>query len=697
MSDDLIGQTLGQYEIQALLGKGGMSTVYRAYQRSMDRIVAIKILPREFLHDDTFLIRFQDEAAQHAKLEHLHILPVYDVGEDGGIPYIVMRYLTGGTLSQLIQTGLPDMPTTVRLVEQTASALDHAHERGVIHRDLKPSNILLDKDRNAYLADFGIARVAQRQSDLTGSRIIGTPPYVAPEIVRKGEPVTFSVDIYALGVITYELLTGEPPYLDDDPMAVLVAHVLDPVPSARDVDPDIPPEVDRVLQRCLAKTPHERHSTAGAFAAALAEVVRTGQKDHPAPRKPEPVPAPAPVPTPPPAPTLAPTGDTPPSGTHPPVLAEVAPRAEEGEATGGERARRGGLGAWAMVLSVIVAMVGGVMLAAYVLTDGDPASLLALLTPIPTRSLRPTATATPADVASPTPLDVPTSTEAPVVLPPPGGGDRLAFASNRDGDFEIYLIDIDGGNLRQLTDNDGQDFDPVWSPDGRQIAYTARPGPDQDTEIMVMNADGSDARPVTDNDEDDADPDWSPDGEWIAFTSNRDGDFDIYVMRVDGSDVEQLTFNSELTDLTPRWSPDGTRIGYHARVGNNRDTSEIYIVDATGGAPYQLTGNEVRDEWIDWSPDGRMVAYSSGEGLVGNQRAVFGFDLVSNLVVQLTVDPVHDDDPVWSPDGGRIAFDSDRDGDQWFDLYVLDIAGGTLQQLTFDPADDVTPAWQPNP
>ena len=144
MSDALIGQTLGHYEIRALLGKGGMSTVYMAYQPSMDRMVALKILPREFLHDDTFLIRFEREIKTIAKLEHLHILPVYDAGQEGGIPYIAMRYLPGGTLADLIDQKLPPLTTIIRLVGQIAGALDYAHDREIIHRDLKPSNILLD-------------------------------------------------------------------------------------------------------------------------------------------------------------------------------------------------------------------------------------------------------------------------------------------------------------------------------------------------------------------------------------------------------------------------------------------------------------------------------------------------------------------------------------------------------------------------
>lgn len=694
MSDQLIGTTLGQYEIQALLGKGGMSTVYRAYHRAMDRTVALKVLPREFMHDDTFLARFQRESRMVARLEHLHILPVYDVGETDGVPYIAMRYLDGGTLDDLIDAGLPDISIIVRLVGQIAEALDYAHSRGIIHRDLKPSNVLLDKDGNAYLADFGVARTLQQHDNLTGSRIIGTPPYVAPEMVRKGEQVTGSVDIYGLGIITYQMLTGEPPYIDDDPMAVLMAHVLEPIPSARDFDPNIPLPVDLVIQRCLAKTPKARYLTATEYATALAEAVHSDGVHRASP------PVPGTADTPPRerkgvagAPAARPAvsriqQDTPPSGEHQRVDFDRQPAKEK------RKPRRRGDGLLLIVLGVIAAIVIGVGIAAYFLTDGNPGSLLAILTPIPTRTLHDAPTATAAVGGEPV-VEPSTGTAVPVLLPPPSGGDRLAFSSDRDGDFEIYLIDIDGSNLRQLTDNGGSDFDADWSPDGRQIVFARRETLESDSEIVIMNADGSDPRQITDNDFDDTDPAWSPDGEWIAFSSNRDGDADIYLMRVDGSDLRQLTENSDRDDLTPRWSPDGSRIGYHARLGNNRETSEIYIMDAGGGAPYQLTSNDRRDEWLDWAPDGQRVAFSSGMDLPENQRAVIVFDLLTSTSVRVTVDGIHDDDPTWSPDGGRIAFDSDRDGGTWFDLYVLDIASGVLQQLTSTDAHDVVPVWQP--
>jgi serine/threonine protein kinase/Tol biopolymer transport system component len=684
MADELTGQTLGQYHIQMVLGKGGMSTVYMAHQPSMDRTVAIKVLPRAFLHDDTFLIRFQTEARTIAKLEHLHILPVYDVGEDQGIPYIVMRYLTGGTLADLIETRLPNMSTVIRIVEQIADALDYAHAHNIIHRDMKPSNILLDSSGNAYLADFGIARVAEQAASLTGSRVIGTPPYIAPEMIRKGEEVTHSADIYALGSITFEMLTGDPPYVDDDPTKVLMAHVLEPVPSVRSFDPNISPEVDAVVQRCLAKNPYGRYDTASEFATALAKANQPGQV-RTAPSEEATVPVEAARPAPPPAPQPREPRKKEASTADVPIEAEEArPRLNTG---------------CLLVGAVILAVIGAVMIAAYMITGGDPGSLLSLMTPLPTRTPQPTVTPTPSeDEEEPTPSAESGDTSSSGLLPPPTSGARLAFASNRDGDYEIFVIEVDGSNLLQLTDNNAADFDPAWSPDGSQIVFAS--ATDGDAEIKIMNADGSNPQPITANGADDTDPAWSPDGELIAFSSDRDGDFEIYVMRPDGSDERQLTFNS-VNDYTPSWSPSGARIAYYSKSGGN---SDLYVLDAIGGQPYQLTTTSELERWPDWSPDGLRIVYTSAVGLPEGSRAVFVIDLAGGEPIQLTPGENCDDDPVWSLDGTRIAFDSarlDPDSDQTcdsfdnFNLFIFDMATRTLQQLTSDAGNNVAPAWQP--
>jgi serine/threonine protein kinase len=269
--DGLIGKKLGQYEILEEVGRGGMATVYRARQQSMNRIVAVKVLPRHLLHDPGFYERFEREVDVIAHLEHPHILPIYDYGQDEGAPFIVMRYLAGGSLEQRIRRGATPLEELEKPLRQIAQALDHAHQQGIIHRDLKPGNIMLDETGNAYLSDFGIARVLG--SDLTGSMIIGTPSYMSPE-QANGLPIDARSDIYALGVVLFELITGRLPYQAETPMAVLLKHINEPMPPIRDFRADVDEAVETVITKATAKDPDDRFSSASDLAQAFSAALR---------------------------------------------------------------------------------------------------------------------------------------------------------------------------------------------------------------------------------------------------------------------------------------------------------------------------------------------------------------------------------------------------------------------------------------
>jgi serine/threonine-protein kinase len=269
---ELIGQHLGQYEVMAEIGKGGMATVYRATQRSMGREVAIKVLPRSLTHETNFLQRFYREVEIIARLQHPHILPVYDFGTHDEMPYIVMALLTGGTLADVIMQGAMEPRTTVRVVNQMADALEYAHSKGIIHRDFKPSNVLLDEQGNTYLADFGLAKMSESSSAITGTGILGTPTYMAPEQSEPGE-LTSSADIYALGVTVFQMLTGSVPYEAPTPLGVLLAHVTQPVPQISRLRADLAPSVQVVIDRSMAKSPSARFATPRALADALAEAL----------------------------------------------------------------------------------------------------------------------------------------------------------------------------------------------------------------------------------------------------------------------------------------------------------------------------------------------------------------------------------------------------------------------------------------
>ncbi len=267
--NELIGQSLGPYQILEQLGQGGMATVFKAFHPAMDRYVAVKVLPRHMATDPQFRARFQREARTIAKLEHRYILPVHDTGEQDGIHYMVMRYTEGGTLSDLIAQGQLSVERVALLVAQVAEALGYAHRQGVVHRDIKPANILISREGDALLSDFGIARIVEGTMQLTGDgMLIGTPYYMAPEQVQ-GQPSDARTDIYALGVVLYEALAGKRPYEAETPLAVALMHVHNALPPPRQLRPDLPEALERVILRAMAKNPADRFQHADEMAAVL--------------------------------------------------------------------------------------------------------------------------------------------------------------------------------------------------------------------------------------------------------------------------------------------------------------------------------------------------------------------------------------------------------------------------------------------
>lgn len=282
MSDIAIGTIVGGYEILEEIGQGGMATVYRARQLSMQRAVAIKILPRQFLRQATSLDRFQQEAKIVARLEHRAIVPVHDYGEHDGLPYIVMRCMDGGSVDELLVHGAISPQRALEILRQIAPALDYAHQQGVLHRDLKPSNILLDTNGDAYLTDFGIARiVGDNAPSLTTTGVVGTPSYMSPE-QAQGHPLDARSDVYALGVVLFEMLTGVRPFEGETPYSVAVKHVTEAPPSACALNPRLPRAVEQVLYKALEKNRDLRYATAGELTEALAAALKATPSPLPA-------------------------------------------------------------------------------------------------------------------------------------------------------------------------------------------------------------------------------------------------------------------------------------------------------------------------------------------------------------------------------------------------------------------------------
>ncbi len=280
------GENVGPYRIIEQLGQGCMATVFKAYHPALDRYVAIKVLHPAFKEDPNFLARFQREARIVAKLEHPHIVPVYDFSEHKGMAYLVMRYIEGETLKARLQGGSLPPERALEILKPVAEALAYAHEQGVLHRDIKPSNIMLTPEGGIYLTDFGLARMAQSgEPTLSRDMMIGTPQYMSPE-QAKGEEVDERTDIYSLGVLLFEMLTGRVPFSADTPYAVIHDHIYTPLPLPTTIKPDLSPTLERVLLKALAKEKDDRYQKVPELAAAFeAAVIAAPSVAAPAPEE----------------------------------------------------------------------------------------------------------------------------------------------------------------------------------------------------------------------------------------------------------------------------------------------------------------------------------------------------------------------------------------------------------------------------
>lgn len=275
MTTDLVGQTIGGYILHEAIGAGSLAVVYKAYQPDLERWIAVKVLHYK---EDVSLVRFRREAKAVALLRHRNILIVNEYGEDGEWPYQVMEYVQGGTLKDRLTDAPMDWAKAVKLIIPIADALSYAHSQNIIHRDIKPSNILMAREDWPLLADFGMIKLIDSDVALTRrGTVVGTPNYIAPEQARGGE-IDYRVDIYALGVILFELVTGRLPFEHDNVNRILLAHLVDPPPSPRRLNPDCPMGLEQVILTAMKKAPEDRFDSMRAMINALQEVLASSQE-----------------------------------------------------------------------------------------------------------------------------------------------------------------------------------------------------------------------------------------------------------------------------------------------------------------------------------------------------------------------------------------------------------------------------------
>jgi serine/threonine protein kinase len=257
------GEQVGPYQIVQQLGQGGMATVYKAYHPQLDRHVAIKTMHTSLMEDETFLARFQREAQIIAKLEHPHIVPVYDYSQHNNQPYIVMKFIEGHNLKDEMDDNKVTLQQVLHVMKAVSAALTYAHQKGVLHRDIKPSNVMIDNSNIPYVSDFGLARIIQAgESTLSANMMMGTPHYMSPEQALHLGELDARADIYSLGVMLYEMVVGVLPFAGDTPYAIIHGHIYTPLPLPAQVNPDVPQQVEAVLLKALAKDPADRHESA---------------------------------------------------------------------------------------------------------------------------------------------------------------------------------------------------------------------------------------------------------------------------------------------------------------------------------------------------------------------------------------------------------------------------------------------------
>jgi eukaryotic-like serine/threonine-protein kinase len=707
-----------RYRIVEILGQGGMGSVYRAVDENLGVEVAVK---ENLFTTEDYARQFRLEAVILANLRHAHLPRVTDhfVIEEQG-QYLIMDYIDGEDLrDRMERTGPISEEESILIGAAMCDALQYLHTRkpSIIHRDLKPGNVRISKDGHIYLVDFGLAKlVNESQATTTGARAM-TPGYSPPEqygTARTG-PRT---DIYSLGATLYAALTGVIP---EDALARAIDNV-ELIPL-REHNPKISPKMAAAIEKAMAVHPEDRFQTAEEFSQAL-----LSSSDNTQPPESEIV-----VDPPPQAPASEEnsgfaneipmeTGDgpIPPPPSKPPKKARSA--------------------SWWIFLSFFLLTIVAVLISILIFwspitkaflgllamptssssitsNPGTPAvqvvnTLLPPLSQSKTAPLQPPSTVTRTHLPTFTPSIPPTPTQTPQPTPTSlgGGFSQIAFASNRTGAPQIFIMNADGSDPLQVTNMIFGACQPAWSPDGLRLVFISPCPKRQDqypgANLYITNADGSGLTPPLPTGEDgDFDPSWSPDGTRIAFTSLRDGSPQIYVLNLDNNLVLRLTGtsgDSRLPDwsMQPAWSPSGTQIVYTGH-GPLTNALQIWVMSDSGlGQSFLIhRGSDLWDFLPDWSPDGKTILFSETQG-AQELGWLMHFDNEHP-----TTDAIHLRSPAfgthgdYSPDGVWVAYESKDSGDtsrQDYDLYRVKSDGtGAIVRLTNALFMEFNPAWRP--
>ncbi len=698
-----------KYKVEKKLGSGGMADVYLGFHTQLKRKVAIKVLPKMFTRDEGMVKRFLQEAESAAQLEHPNIISIYDIGVAGHLNYFIMAYVPGGTLKGLLRKKKHlDVKTAGRVVAQMCGALQYAHDKGVVHRDIKPDNIMFDERDNAILTDFGIAKAKFASKMTATGTLIGTPHYMSPEQL-KGQEVDGRSDIYSLGVMFYETVTGRVPFEGDDTYAVGLKHIQEPPVPPFKLNNKIPEPLNDVILTMLAKTPEARFQKASeveeAIKAALGEGGRTPdssiasgaekavetwrlertQIEADFERMKDTLGEAAPGVTPPPLGKVeeqitggrssvgtsspAPTSARPVATPPPPTVEGVEERITgDGPAvTGVGRGRPNlvpvfiGIGGAVVVLVVVVVVL-----------------VLALGGGTPDRGRSSNRSRGGDERATSSTTESTTESAAAAVF----AGRKMLYLEQNQQRPVLREIDRPEASSNAI---DAQ----LWT-DANNYAVAVKPSPDN-SQLLVEWSNGSlytVAYGSSDYKEIFTDPigqragrkyaSWSRDGRRVAFVRKQDNFAYLYVIPSTGagtSNIEPI-FRYQGQIVGPAFSPDGFEIAIGVVAESVSEQSSLLLLDLEAEVWDSLEDYDGRIESLDWSYDGDLIAFTLSSK-VGS--GIYVFDLDDEIGFSVTEGPV-DISPLFSPGGRHIVFASNRGGGHA--LWAVPARGGTAVRLT---------------
>ncbi len=672
------GTTLAnRYEIIEELGKGGMGRVYRVEDTKVKEDVALKLIKPEIAADKKTIERFRSELKTARKIRHKNVCGMYDLGEEKGTHFITMEYVPGEDLKSFIRRARRlDIGAAISIGKQVCEGLSEAHRLGVVHRDLKPSNIMIDKEGNARIMDFGIAR-SLKEKGITGTGVmIGTPEYMSPEQVEEKE-VDHRSDIYSLGVILYEMVTGMVPFGGETPLSIAMKHKNEIPINPREINAQIPEDLSRVILRCMEKDKEKRFQSAGEVRAELTRIDKG-------------------IPT----------------------TERIIPKRKP--ITSKEITVKLGLKKLFIPTLVFVALL---IVIGYFLFRSGPKLVefkvgrTQQITHAPDLEIDPAISPDGKMIA----YAAGPENQMHLYIRQIAGGRTIALTESFPGNHRwpqwspdgtrisfqsegiIYVVPALGGIPKRLVEPSPEESvrTPSWSPDGKQIAYV------QGRNIYVHSVDEGKAIKIAEAFE----PyslSWSSDGSKIAYVSGNRGFLfgrpwigniapsSIWVVSIEKGSPIQLTDNRYL-NVSPVWTPDGRNILFVTNQGGSRDVYQLPLKTSAvpAGSPLRMTTG-LNASTINLSADGKKLAYSVftyssniWSIKIPEEKAISISEAIPITTGNQAIEGIG-----VSPDGKWLVFDSNRSGNQ--DIYKIPVGGEELEKLTIHPSDDFIPSWSPD-